>query len=222
MRFSPPLTSPRPGPARRRAMGERPGNVPRHSLAGPKRSHPRPASAVPFPRDAKLAAVEAALFLADEPLTAKRLAEVVGVPDAARARALVGRLRDALDAEGSAFAVADVAGGYHLLSRPVYHPWLVRLKRSGHDLRLTPAAMETLAVVAYKQPVTRADVEAIRGVNCVELLTLLAEKGLIRVAGRHASLGRPQLFGTTKTFLRHFGLQSLAELPEVDGLRSPA
>jgi segregation and condensation protein B len=222
MRFSTPTPSNRYGPAARRTMAERPGNAPRAAAARRPAANAPSGPADPLARDAALAALEAALFLADEPLTAKRLADVLGLPDAARARGLADRLRDALDAEGSAFAVAEVAGGYHLLSRPAYHPWLVRLKRTGHDPRLTPAAMETLAVVAYKQPVTRADVEAIRGVNCVELLALLAEKGLVRVAGRHASLGRPQLFATTKSFLRHFGLDSLADLPAAEGLRPPS
>ena len=81
--------------------------------------------------------------------------------------------------------------------------------------------METLAVVAYKQPVMRAEIEAVRGVNCVELLTVLSEKGLIRITGRHDSLGRPQLFGTTKKFLQVFGLNGLEELPEIDRLRPP-
>jgi segregation and condensation protein B len=175
----------------------------------------------PASRDTELAAVEAALMLADEPLTAKRLADVAGVADAATASRLVDRLRDLLDGDGSAFHIDELAGGFQLLTRPTYHPWLLRLRRTGHDARLSPPALETLAVVAHKQPIMRAEVEAIRGVGCGEMIRLLAERGLIRVGGRHDSLGRPQLYVTTRKFLQVFGLNTLADLPGVEGLPGP-
>ncbi len=134
---------------------------------------------------------------------------------------MVDRLRKALADDDSAFVVEEIGGGYQLLTRPAFHPWLLRLRRTGHEVRLTPASLETLAVVAYKQPITRADVDALRGVNCTDLLRLLMEKGLVRVCGRHDSLGRPQLYGTSKRFLQVFGLNSLAELPEVAELPKP-
>src|SRR5207237_5142591 len=99
------------------------------------------------------------------------------------------------------------------------HPWLGRLRRGAAEVRLSPAARETLAVVAYRQPVTRADVEAVRGVQCGEVLRQLMEKGLVRIAGRDDSLGRPVLYGTTKKFLQVFGLKSLRELPHAEQLR---
>lgn len=173
----------------------------------------------PHARDAKLARLEAALFLADEPLAARKLAEVVGLEDAAEARELVARLQSLYDADRSAFQVEEIAGGYQLLTRTQYHTWLARLKRTGHELRLTSATLETLAVIAYKQPIMRAEVEKIRGVACSEVVRQLMEKGLVRVAGRHDSLGRPQLYGTTKKFLQAFGLNTLGDLPEVDALR---
>ena len=114
-----------------------------------------------------------------------------------------------------------IAGGFQLLTRAAYHPWLTRLRRTGHELRLTPAALETLAVIAYKQPIMRAEVEQVRGVGCAEVIHLLMEKGLVRVAGRHDSLGRPHLYGTTKAFLRAFGLNALNDLPEVEALKRP-
>jgi segregation and condensation protein B len=95
------------------------------------------------------------------------------------------------------------------------------LKRTGHELRLTPASLETLAVIAYKQPIMRAEVEKVRGVACSEIIRQLMEKGLVRGAGRHDSLGRPQLYGTTKRFLQAFGLNTLKDLPEVEALRKP-
>jgi segregation and condensation protein B len=158
-------------------------------------------------------------MLADEPLTTRRLAEVAALADAAEARRLVDRLKVFYDTDGSAFQVEELAGGYQLLTRAVFHPWLLRLRRTGHELRLTSAALETLAVVAYKQPITRAEVDAVRGVQCGELLRVLMEKGLVRHAGRHDSLGRPQLYGTTRKFLQSFGLNSLRDLPEVESLR---
>jgi segregation and condensation protein B len=171
-------------------------------------------------RDGRLALVEAALLAADEPLTPRRLAGVAGLADAGEARRLVRKLQGLYDRDGTAFQVEELAGGYQLLTRPQFHPWLVRLRRSGNELRLTSAARETLAIVAYRQPITRADVEAIRGVQCSEVLRQLMEKGLIRIAGRDDSLGRPVLYGSTKKFLQVFGLKSLHDLPSAGDLRS--
>ncbi|MFO0823354.1 MAG: SMC-Scp complex subunit ScpB [Gemmataceae bacterium] len=175
----------------------------------------------PHARSAELARLEAVLLLADEPLPARRLAEAAELADAAEARKLVEQLRERYDADGSAFQVEEIAGGYQLLTRPRYHPWLARLKRTGHELKLSPAALETLAVIAYKQPIMRAEVEKVRGVACGEVVRQLMEKGLIRIAGRHDSLGRPQLYGTTKKFLQAFGLNAIRDLPEVEALRNP-
>jgi segregation and condensation protein B len=172
-------------------------------------------------RDLQLGRVEAALFAADEPLTARRLAAVADLADAAEARRLVRKLQSYYDADATAFQIEELAGGYQLLTRSEYHSWLVRLRRTGNDLRLSPAARETLAIVAYRQPIMRADVEAVRGVQCGEILRVLMEKGLVRIAGRHDSLGRPVLYGTTKKFLQVFGLKSLRDLPQVEQLRPP-
>jgi segregation and condensation protein B len=168
-------------------------------------------------RDPRLARVEAALFLADEPLTARKLATAAGLADPAEARRQIGRLRELFDADATAFQIEEIAGGYQLLTRPAYKPWLRRAQRTDGEVRLSPAAMETLAVVAYRQPIPRADVEAIRGVACGEILTHLMEKGLIKIVGRHESLGRPVLYGTTKRFLKAFGLGSLRDLPDNAG-----
>jgi segregation and condensation protein B len=209
------------GPAARRPITARPGDAHRPLAAWFTRRPAESPVADPLARDDKLARLEAALFVADEPLPAKKLAAVAGLPDAGEVRRLIGRLGELLTADGSAFEVGELAGGYQLLTRAAFHPWLLRLRRSGHDLRLTPTALETLAVIAYKQPVTRAEVEAVRGVACSETIRGLMERGLVRVAGRHDSLGRPQLYGTTSRFLQAFGLNALTELPEADGLKPP-
>lgn len=182
----------------------------------------RTATAEPVPtgpdvRDARLARVEAILFAAEEPLSARRLAAVAELADAAEARRLVDRLRDLLAAEGSAFRVEEIAGGYQLLTRPEFHPWLVRLRQTAGEPKLTGALLETVAIVAYRQPIMRADLEAVRGVHCGDALRTLMERGLIRIAGRDDSLGRPVLYGTTKKFLQAFGLRDLRDLPPVGG-----
>lgn len=206
------------GTATRRPSAVRPGNAQRPAAFRFRPPADEPPTD-PHARDAGLARLEAVLLIADEPLPARRLADAAGLADAAEARAAVERLRALYDADGTAFQVAEIAGGYQLLTRPAVAPWLARLKRTGHDLRLTPAALETLAVIAYRQPVMRADVEQVRGVACGEVVRQLMEKGLVRVAGRHDSLGRPQLHGTTKKFLQAFGLNTLKDLPEVEALR---
>ncbi len=175
----------------------------------------------PHGRDARLARVEAALMLADEPLTSKRIADAAELKDGNEARTLIETLRKFYDADGTAFQIEDIAGGYQLLTRAAIHPWLLRLRRTGHDVPLTSATMETLAVIAYKQPIMRAEIEKIRGVQCADLIRVLMEKGMVRIAGRHDSLGRPQLYGTTKTFLEAFGLNALSDLPEVASLKNP-
>jgi segregation and condensation protein B len=209
------------GPAALRPFTRRPGNVgpPTVLRRRPRKDETGPSD--PLGRDAALARVEAALMLADEPLTPRRLAEVCDLADGAEARRQVDRLAGLYDADGSAFRVEEIAGGFQLLTRPAYHPWLLRLRQTGHDLRLSSAALETLAVIAYKQPITRAEVEQVRGVQCAELIRVLMEKGLVRVAGRHDSLGRPQLYATTRPFLQAFGLKSLRDLPDVESLKEP-
>ena len=172
-------------------------------------------------RDSRTGFVEAALFAADEPLTPRRLAAVAGLQDVAEARRIVKKLQSFYDADGTAFQVVELAGGYQLLTRAEYHHWLARMRRTGNDLRLSLAARETLAIVAYRQPIMRAELEAIRGVQSSEVLRMLMEKGLVRIAGRHDSLGRPVLYGTTKKFLQVFGLRGLGDLPLAEQLRPP-
>ena len=172
-------------------------------------------------RDSRLAQVEAALLATDEPLSPRRLAAVAGLSDAAEARRLIRRLQAIYTRDGSAFQVEESAGGYQLLTRPEYHPWLARMRRTGNELRLSAPSRETLAIVAYRQPIMRAEIEAIRGVQVSEVLRQLMEKGLVRITGRDQSLGRPVLYGTTKRFLQLFGLKSLKDLPQAEQLRVP-
>jgi segregation and condensation protein B len=169
-----------------------------------------------------MARVEAVLFAAEEPLTVRRIAAVAGLADAAEAVQLLQRLENLYNRGDSAFQIEQLAGGYQLYSRPELHPWLIRWRRTGGEFRLTNAARETLAIIAYRQPIPRAEIEAIRGVQCAELLRMLMEKGLTRIAGRDDSLGRPVLYATTKRFLQLFGLKSLRDLPRAEQLRASA
>jgi segregation and condensation protein B len=170
-------------------------------------------------REHSLAMVEAALFAADEPLTPRKLAAAAGLADGTAARRQVRKLQGLYEHDGTAFHVEEVAGGFQLFTRPAFHPWLARLKRGGHEIRLSGPSRETLAIIAYRQPIMRADIEAVRGVQCGDVLRLLMEKGLIRITGRDDSLGRPVLYGTTRKFLQLFGLKSLKELPQTGELR---
>ncbi len=172
----------------------------------------------PLARDAVLTTVEAILVLADEPLPPRKIALVAGLADAATARRAIRKLQTLLDQDQSAFQIEEVAGGFQLLTRGAFHRWLASLRRGQQEMRLSGPARETLAIVAYRQPLTRADIEAIRGVHCGETLRLLMEKGLVKIAGRHDSLGRPVLYGTTKKFLQVYGLKSLKELPKKNQL----
>jgi len=175
-----------------------------------------------FSRPVKLSQLEAILFLAREPLGSRKLALLSGLADGTEARTLVRTLNRLYDEEGCAFRVVEVAGGFQLMTRAKFAPWVRRLQAASNVVRLSVPALETLAVVAYRQPVLRADVEAIRGVQCGEILRQLMERGLIRIVGRSEELGRPLLYGTTRQFLQVFGLRDLDQLPRLDGLQAAA
>lgn len=170
------------------------------------------------PRDAKLARLEAVLFLARESLSSRKLAQWSGLADGTEARTLVRLLNQYYARRGTAFRVEEVASGYQLLTRPALGRWL-RRQRSEREIRLSPPALETLAVVAYLQPVLRAEIESIRGVQCGEILRQLMERGLVRLVDRADELGRPYRYGTTRQFLQLFGLRRLDELPRAEELR---
>lgn len=171
-------------------------------------------------RDHRLRRLEAILFLAREPLSTRKLSQYANLADGTEARTLIGRLNKLYAATGCAFQVQQIAGGYQLLSRPQFATWVRRLDHVSPELRLSPPALETLAVIAYRQPVLRAEIEAIRGVNCGEVLRQLMERNLVRIGGRSEELGRPYLYATTKQFLCTFGLRSLDQLPHVNTMRS--
>jgi segregation and condensation protein B len=171
---------------------------------------------------AKLARVEAVLFLAREPIPSRKLAGLADLADGTEARSLVRELARRMRRRGSAFQAVEVAHGVQLLTRPQLAPWLVRVHGPTAEIRLSPPALETLAVAAYRQPATRADIEAIRGVQCGEILRVLMERDFLRIVGRSEELGRPFLYGTTRKFLQLFGLRRLEQLPLGDQIRNAA
>ena len=172
--------------------------------------------------DEVAATVEAALFSSDSALTAARIAQIAELPGVRPVREAVETLNERYERAGSAFRIEAIAGGYQMMTLPQYNDVLTRLLRARSDSRLSQAALETLAIVAYRQPILRADVEAIRGVACGEVLRGLMEKQLVKIVGRAEVLGRPMLYGTTKRFLEVFGLNRLEDLPRVEELRGGA
>lgn len=170
-------------------------------------------------RSDKLARLEAVLFVADGALSVRKLVQAATLADAAEGRQLLDELNLLYDEDGSPFRIERVATGYQLLTRPPYSPWLDKLHERQNELKLSSPAMETLTIVAYQQPITRADIEAVRGVQCAEMLKQLMERGLVRICGEDDSLGRPYLYDTTKKFLELFGLRSLEDLPMAETLR---
>jgi len=164
--------------------------------------------------------LEAALFLAKEPLPSRRLAQLADI-DTSRIRPLLRDLNRRYLVDNSAFGVVEVAGGFQLRTRPEFAAWLFRLQEIPVEVRLSPAAMETLSIIAYQQPILRAKIEEIRGVQSGEILRQLLEMDLIRITGRLDEPGRPFLYGTTKRFLQVYGLTSIDDLPKGEFSEEP-
>lgn len=200
-----------------RPLPERPGSLDLFRIPGPEdEAEASFAHLAPSPEEPSLhrAAVEAVLFVSREPLSSRRLAQLAELPEGAKIRNLLRELNELYDRRPSAFRIVEVAGGFQLRTRPEFAPWLVRLQEVPVTVRLSGPTMETLAVIAYRQPVLRAEIERIRGVQSGELIRQLMDRDLVRIVGRSEELGRPFFYGTTKTFLEIFGLGSLRDLPD--------
>lgn len=172
--------------------------------------------------DVPLATVEAILFATDSPLTAAKIAQVAEFEGQRDVKQAISALNERYEQFGSAFRIEAIAGGFQMLTQPQYHEVLSRLLSARAETKLSQASLETLSIVAYRQPILRADIEAIRGVACGEVLRNLLEKQLVKIVGRAEVLGRPMLYGTTKRFLEIFGLANLADLPKAQELSRPA
>ena len=165
--------------------------------------------------DHKLKSIlEAILFAASEPISVKQFQDALPGLDKRVIRRGLTELRDAYQEMDRSFHLIEIASGYQICTRPEYAEWIQKFYTRQVRVKLSPSALETLAIVAYKQPITRADVAAIRGVNSDSVLNSLVEKGLVRIAGRKE--GRSLLFSTTDDFLQQFGLKDATDLPSLD------
>jgi segregation and condensation protein B len=168
---------------------------------------------VPNPIDV----VEALLFASDAPLEADRIREVLDLETVDAAHDLVAALIARYEEHARPLSIVEVAGGYRMVTRPELAPWLVRLARARTRVRLSRPALETLAIVAYKQPVSRPEIDAVRGVNSEATLDNLLERRLVRIAGRKEAPGRPFVYETSREFLIAFGLRDIGDLPKIEG-----
>lgn len=159
---------------------------------------------------------EGVIFIAREPITTTKLVQYARLYNGKEARRLIEQLNKQYDKTNCAFRIEQVAGGYQLMSRPVFSGWLKRLEHTIAPQRFSAPSIETLAVIAYRQPVMRAEIEAIRGVGCGEVIRQLLERDVVRITGRSEELGRPYLYATTRTFLALFGLGSIDDLPAME------
>lgn len=160
--------------------------------------------------------IEAMLFATDKPLPLHRMKEVLEDVETSTIQSSVSELKGEYANRGSSFRIIEVAGGVQLTTDSQYAPWINKLYKQDKPDKLSSPALETLAIIAYRQPVTRTDIEFIRGVNVDGLVRNLLEKGLIKVKGRKESVGQPFLYGTTREFLTCFGLNTLTDLPKIE------
>ena len=164
------------------------------------------------------AVVEAVLFASDEPLTAAEIARADEALDEDRVEAALAALKVAYDDSGRAFELREVASGVQIATRPEFAPYLERFDTVAKPTRLSGPALEALAIVAYRQPISRIEIEYVRGVNSSGVVRTLLDRELIHVAGRGEGVGRPVLYATTRRFMEHFGFASLEDLPRPDEL----
>ena len=165
--------------------------------------------------------VEAVLFASDEPISPKRLVDIAEAGSVKQVNQCVKAMNKKYREGGFSFRIEKISGGYQMMTLSAFNPWITKLIKVRSDNKLTPAALETLAIVAYKQPIIRADIEAIRGVASGEILRNLMYKGMVKIVGRAEVIGRPMLYGTTKKFLDVFGLNTLKDLPKIEELKAP-
>ena len=171
-------------------------------------------------REDTIRARHAMLFASDRPMSAARLAEALGDEmDVEVVKTLLDELRDTIDASGLPYELCEIAGGYQFTTDSAYGPYIRRLLQMKRSNRLSKSALETLAIIAYKQPVTRGEVEAIRGVSVSHAFDMLQDRHLIKVVGVAEAPGRPKIFRTTEEFLVQFGLKSLKDLPSMEEVR---
>ena len=160
--------------------------------------------------------IEAVIFAADGPVSVEQLARVVETFDTDTIMRLISELQQEYDANKRSFQIVEIANGFQICTRDEYAPWIKRFYTTELSSRLSVSALEALAIIAYRQPATRAEVEEVRGVNSDSVIHTLLERNLIQILGRKQAPGKPMIYGTTTEFLMHFGLRELSELPSID------
>ncbi len=197
--------------------------APEPQAAESKVAQSKPAEPVLTKKQAEALAlkVEAALLTTDRPMTAAKLSDLLGEVGAKAVQDAADELNKVYEKSGRSFRIEKVAGGLQVLTLPMYADVLSELHKSRAQTRLSPAAMETLAIVAYQQPIMRAQIESIRGVACGEVLRSLMDRHMVKIVGRAEEIGRPMLYGTTKGFLEAFGLSGIKDLPKVEKSKVP-
>ena len=164
--------------------------------------------------------VEAILFTTEKPVMLDQIKDIIEGAQAAEIREVIDALKKEYADQKRGFIVVEIAGGYQILTNPDFAMYVKKFYRTKHKEKLSKPALETLAIIAYKQPVSRLDIELIRGVNSDGVVVHLLSKELIKIAGRKDVPGRPYLYGTTKQFLEYFGLKSLEDLPKLEDFSS--
>lgn len=166
--------------------------------------------------------IEVLLFITDKPLSISKIKEIIAdnITDE-DIKIAIGKISEDFKKRNSPIEVKEVAGGFQFATRPEYSSWIKRLYKDKTRLKLTQSALETLSIIAYRQPITRIEVEQIRGVESSGVIETLLERKLIKIVGRKETLGRPLLYGTTSEFLKYFGLKHLSELPTIEDFEPP-
>ena len=167
-------------------------------------------------------AVEALIFASERPVTMEQMRRALGNSDTAVLRKIIDELKSEYETANRGFRLTEIAGGFQMITCPVFAPFLKKLYKERSADRLSKPALESLAIIAYKQPLTKSEIESLRNVNVDGVMKSLLEKNLIRICGRKKVPGRPFVFGTTRQFLEHFGLKSLEELPKFEDFNALA
>lgn len=165
--------------------------------------------------------IEALLFASEKPLMLEQIKDVLDNLTTDGIHQCIEELKDEYEKANRGIRVVEIAGGFQMITPPIFASFLRRLYKGRRVERLSQPALETLAIIAYKQPVTRLEIESIRSVNVDGMIRTFLEKGIVRIAGRKKAPGRPNVYGTTRQFLEHFGLKSLEELPKIEGFLTP-
>ena len=161
-------------------------------------------------------AIEALIFACEKPITTEQIKKVLADLDTAAINRIIGELKHEYEAANRGIRLVEIAGGFQMVTNSNFAPFLKKLFKNRYSEKLSKPALESLAIIAYKQPLTKAEIESLRNVNVDGVMKSLLDKNLIRICGRKKIPGRPFVFGTTREFLEHFGLKSLADLPKME------